>query len=225
MIEPYYEDDSIVLYHARCEDVMPELMDDFFDLVLTDPPYNEVNRKSNGLANLDREGADSELVDIPLVASHLARLSKGSIYVWCGMRQLSKWLDEFVKLGLSTRGGFWRKTNAMPMNAQHLWVSALEAVAFARHAGAFFDHPIAPLAFEGPTTPMTDVHPTAKPAWLFSMLMKASCAPGGMVLDPYAGSGTTLEAAKSLGYRAVGIEVNEKYCETIANRVSAEVMF
>lgn len=230
-MKPYYEDEHVTLYHADNREWYLHYMEHYtdpshlFDLILTDPPYNEVNRKSNGLTRLDRGGADDLPVDVEWYADLFAKLSTDSIYVWCGMRQLSKWLDEFVDLGLSTRGGMWEKTNAMPLNAERLWVSGLEAVAFARHPGAYFDHPVAPLSFKGPSQSMADVHPTAKPVWLFSRIIEASCPEGGRILDPFVGSGTTLEAAKKLGRKAVGIEVNEEYCELAANRLSQGVLF
>jgi site-specific DNA-methyltransferase (adenine-specific) len=229
-LDLYYEDDLVALYHGdnrewfiRHARVQRDVQ---FDLTLTDPPYNEVNRHSNGLANLDRGGADSEPVDIEWLADKLAEFTIGSIYVWCGMRQLSKWLDEFVDLEMSVRGGVWHKTNVSPMNGQHIWTSGLEAVAFARWPHAYFDRPnIGPLYFHGRSTPMVDVHPTAKPLWLFEEIIKASCPPGGKVFDPFAGSGTTLEAAKKVGCKAVGIELEEKYCEVAAQRLSQGVLF
>lgn len=226
-MKPYYEDDLVTLYHCDNREWYLHYLEEgvpAFDLILTDPPYNEVNRESNGLTRLDRGGADSEPVDVEWYAEMFAGQA-GSIYVWCGMRQLSKWLDEFVDIGMSVRGGFWEKTNAMPLNAEYIWVSALEAVAFARHTKAYFDHPISPLSFRGPTRPMADVHPVAKPLWLFSEIIEASCPEGGTVFDPFVGSGTTLEACKKLGRKGVGIELDEKYCELAAKRLSQGVLF
>jgi site-specific DNA-methyltransferase (adenine-specific) len=226
-MKPYYQDAHVTLYHCDNREWYADEANQntTFDLILTDPPYNEVNRESNGLSRLDRGGADSLEVDIEWFASKFVSQATGSIYVWCGMRQLSKWLDEFVEHGLSVRGGMWQKTNPSLINAQHLWASGLEAVAFGRHAKAYYDHPISPLAFKGPSQHMADAHPTAKPLWLFSAIIAASCPPGGTVFDPFAGSGTTLESAKKLGRRAVGIEIEERYCELAARRLSQGVLF
>jgi site-specific DNA-methyltransferase (adenine-specific) len=67
-------------------------------------------------------------------------------------------------------------------------------------------------------------HPTQKPLELLRSLVEYSCPPDGTVLDPFMGSGTSLVAAKELGRRAIGIEIEERYCEIAAKRLAQEVM-
>jgi DNA modification methylase len=69
-----------------------------------------------------------------------------------------------------------------------------------------------------------DGHPCPYPESLVSPLIEASCPPGGIVLDPFAGSGTTLRVAKDLGRKAIGIEREERYCELIAKRMAQECL-
>jgi len=66
-------------------------------------------------------------------------------------------------------------------------------------------------------------HPTQKPLSMMSFMVRISCRIGGTVLDPFMGSGTTLRAAKDLGRKAIGIELDERYCEIAAKRMAQEV--
>jgi site-specific DNA-methyltransferase (adenine-specific) len=69
------------------------------------------------------------------------------------------------------------------------------------------------------------LHPTEKPTEILELLIRYSVPPGGLVLDPFAGSGSTLLTARSLGRRAIGIEADERYCEASARRLSELDLF
>lgn len=220
---PYYQDDWATIYHGDCREVLPTLADASTDLVLTDVPCNEVNRLGGGLRLLDRGSADSAPVDVDWVARETWRLCSGSAYVFCATEQLSPLRATFVDLGMSTRACVWHKTNPSPMNGEVMWLSALELCVFARKPKSYFSLHCKPPIWVGPTEPRDD-HPTAKPDWLFRSLITASAPPTGMVLDPFMGSGTTLRAAKDLGRKSSGVEIEEQYCEIAAKRLAQEVI-
>lgn len=217
---PYYDDGQCVIYHGDCREILPIL--EPVALVLTDPPYNVINRDDEGLRSLDRGEADSLPVDVDWLATELSRLAP-TAYVWCATEQVSPLRRSFIAAGMTTRLGIWHKTNPSPMNGEHLWLSSVEACVFARRSGATFHgfcvHPV----WDGPSEPRDD-HPTAKPEWLFRRLLLTSSSPGDTVLDPYMGSGTTLRVALDEGRRAIGIDVNEAYCEIAANRLAQGVL-
>jgi site-specific DNA-methyltransferase (adenine-specific) len=219
-VKPYYQDDAVTIYHGDCREILPTISP--VDLVLTDPPYNCINRATGGLRTIDKGGADSRPVEIEAAAAEFVRLATGSIYVWCGASFLSDWLRAFEDAGLTTRGGVWHKPNPSPMNGEKMWLSALEFCAFARKPSAYFDSHCKPALWRWPTEPGD--HPTPKPMRLMQEQIGASCPKGGIVLDPYMGGATTLRAAKDLGRRAIGIEIEERYCEIAARRMGQEVL-
>lgn len=223
MIRPYYQDGDVTLWHGDAFSRLAALPAGAVDLTVTDPPYNEVNRPNQGLRDLHKGQADSASVDSTRLVRELDRVTSGAIYLWCGYRQLSQIVTAFDKLGRATRVGVWEKTNPSPMNGEKMWVSGTELCVFAHGANAYFSRHCEVAVWSGPTERRTD-HPTPKPLWLFYELLRASSRPGDTVLDPFVGSGTTLRAAKDLGRRAVGVEIDERYCEVAARRLAQGVL-
>ena len=223
-MKPYYQDESVTIYNADCRDVLPMLPK--VDLVLTDPPYGEVNQQlhSDDYGRvLDKGVADIETVPVEELAPLVLNVAKGSVYTWVGTEQVSEWRRFMVDAGMSTRLCIWEKTNPSPMNGQHIWLSSVEACVFGKRPQATFN------AFcESPVWRETSVgeteHPTEKPRILFKKLILTSSNSGNTIIDPFMGSGTTLRAAKDLNRKAIGIELEERYCEIAANRMSQLAM-
>lgn len=219
--ELYYQDDAVAIYHGDCRDILPSLPK--ADLVLTDPPYGEVNRPTQGLRVFDKSVADIETVPLETLIPLILRVTGGTVYAWAGTEQVSQWRRMMVADGLSTRLCVWEKTNPAPTNGQHLWLSSIEACVFGKRPGATFNAFCQSVVWREPTTSETE-HPTEKPRTLFKKLVLASSNVSDTVLDPFMGSGTTLRAAKDLGRKAIGIEIEERYCEIAAKRMSQTVM-
>lgn len=216
---PYYNHDGITIYHGDCRD----FQDLRAPLVLTDIPYGEVNRTTNGLRSFDKGTADLPTIRTSVIAELLHLWTTGSVYVFCGTEQVSQLRSAFVRAALSTRLCVWEKTNPAPTNGEHIWLSSVEACVFGKKPGATFTGFCASPVFRGPSRTETD-HTTEKPRWLFEVLVQNSTEPVDTVLDPFMGSGTALHAAKNLGRRAIGIELEERNCEMAARRLDQQVL-
>lgn len=220
----YYEEPDIILLHGDCLDMLPHFEQNSIDLVLTDPPYNEVNRKSNGLRNLDKGGVDSLPANIDELLPYLITVGSGSFYIFCGSEQVSNIRAHLVNAGLSTRHGFWEKTNPSPMNGEYIYLSAIENVIFAKHGGAVFNGKCLKPIWKTPV-PENIGHPTSKPLPMIKGMMHVSSNKSDTVFDPFLGSGTTAVACKQLGRKCIGIEIEEKYLDIAIERLRQEVLF
>jgi site-specific DNA-methyltransferase (adenine-specific) len=211
----------ISLHHGDCLEVMPTLPAASVDCVITDPPYNRINRITGGLREIDKGGTDSDPVNIHAVAAEFARLARHSAVVFCSDTQFSEWVNAFNALGMTTRIGVWHKTNPSPMNGEKLYLSALELCVIARKEGAAFnghcEHPV----WTGNSERVWGF-PCPKPVWLMEAIIKTVVPVGGIVLDPYLGGGATGVAAVRAGRQFIGIEIRRAYYRLAANRIEVE---
>lgn len=203
-----------------CLDVMLALPDGCVDAVVTDPPYNAINRETGGLRLLDKGVADSAPIDIPALAAEFWRVGRESFYVWCSDEQYTDWTMAFKSLGATTRKCAWWKSNPSPMNGQHLWLSALELCVFARKPKATFNLSCAHPVWRHPVESGNIDHPTPKPVALMAEQIRASLPPNGIILDPFCGSGSTGVAAIQEGHRFLGIEREPAYCAIARRRIA-----
>ena len=217
---PDWKCDGAELFCGDARELLPQFKDGSFDAIIADIPYGEVNRESGGLRVLDKGAADVETFDLRFVVQQSARLAK-SVYIWCGIEQISELRAGFVAAGMSTRLGGWEKTNPSPMNGEHLWLSSFEACIFARRAGAYFGVECKSPIWRGPVA-RDQEHPCEKPSWLLETLIKASVPPGGSVLDFCCGSGTTGKAAMRLNRKFEGIECVPEWFDLSVKRVGGD---
>lgn len=208
----------IQLHNGDCLELMKNIPDKSIDLVLTDIPYGEVNRKSNGLRNLDKSNADIVTFDLETLVKLLCDKCKGSIYIFCGTEQVSEIRKQMVKNGLSTRLCIWEKTNPSPMNGQHIWLSGIECCVFGKFKNATFNEHCKNTVFRFPNG-KSKIHPTQKPLQLMEYLIKASSNENDLILDPFMGSGSTGVACLNTNRNFIGIELNEEYFNIAKNRI------
>lgn len=209
------------IYHADCMTMIPKMETDSIDLTLTDIPYGEVNRDTNGLRKLDKGVADVVTFNLDELVNELCRITKGSIYIFCGTEQVSEIRKCMVENGMSTRLCIWEKTNPSPQNGEHIWLSGVECCVFGKFSGASFNEFCKNSVFRYPSGSSTR-HPTEKPLPLIKKLIMASSNVGDVVFDPFVGSGTTTIGAVQLGRKYIGIEKDEKYFNIALKRTQEE---
>lgn len=218
---------DIQLMHGECLAEMAKLDDQSVDLVLTDLPYGEVNRKSSGLRNLDKGLADVCTIDLDKLVAEYARICSGSVYLFCGIEQVSGIRRSLVESGFSTRLGVWEKTNPSPMNGTRMWLSSVECCVFGRKPNAVFNEHCKGTVWRTPST-RSKVHPTQKPVALMERLILASSNPGMTVLDNCMGSGTTGVACVNTDRKFIGIEQDAAYyaigCKRIQKAIDNKVL-
>jgi len=208
----------INLVNADCIEAMSKLSDKSIDLTVTDIPYGEVNRKSAGLRNLDKDKADVVNFNLPDLVDELCRLTKGSIYIFCGINQVSTIRETMTKNKMSTRLCIWEKTNPSPMNGDKIWLSGIEACVFGKFPKATFNEHCKNTVFRYPCG-RNKIHPTQKPEELIEKLVLASSNVGDLVLDPFSGSGTTAVVCKKNKRNFIGFELDGDYYAKAIERI------
>lgn len=220
MRTPYYQDDHVTLYHGDCREIADWLA---ADVLVTDPPYGIGWKKglnkaagSRAHAGIQNDG-DTTVRDAALTAwGDKPGAVFGSFYAPAPephrqvlvyrkpndagvVGSVTGWRRDVEPIYLV---GSWPKRNA-------LWSSVLQSravmVGGANGAAARYGHP------------------HAKPVDLMETLV--SCCPAGVIADPFAGSGSTLVAAKYQGRKVIGVELEERYCEIAASRLAQGDLF
>jgi len=211
-LTPYYSQDGITIYHGDCRDILPHLPK--VDLVLTDPPYG-VNYK---YSEAFKDTEDYWLSIVPVAIS--AFTGQTAVVMFGSAPTLRR--DLFALEPPPDRILIWNPSFTLSKTGAN---------------GMMFKwHPIhcwhLPQQHEGPKWDVLRHpcdghnwwnHPGTKPLSLIKALAGIADK-GGLILDPFMGSGTTLVAAKQLGRRAIGIEIEEKYCEIAVGRLAQGVL-
>lgn len=242
---PYFEQDGIQLYLGDCREVLPTL--DIVDHVLTDPPYaRDVYQRLQspnthkgsgtparmGIRNHQYSSVSIEKLAagaignidemLAQVALEIARLTRRWALVFSDAESIHSWRFQLESAGMRyVRTGAWFKPDPMPQ-----FSGDRPAVGF---EPCTITHAQGPMRWNGGGAAATWTygtvkkdrpdHPCPKPLGLMRELVYLFTDPDELILDPFAGSATTLVAAKQLGRRAIGIEVDEKFAEVAAKRL------
>ena len=239
---PYYERDGVTLYHGDCRDMLAAID---ATCVVTDPPFGTTNlvwdQVVEGWTELLRPNCCWVFGSFRSLASLVARDFAGwtiaQDLVWEKHNGANLHADRFrrvheqaVQFYRGAWGDVWKCPQfTMDATARTVrkkerpaqWLGRTGATSYVSHDGGprHMRSVIRVRSAHGEA-----LHPTQKPEPLLQPIVSYSCPSGGLVLDPFAGSGSTLVAALSLGRRAVGIEINADYCEIAARRLSQGVL-
>ena len=220
-MDPYYQDDAVTLYHGDCREATNWLA---ADVLVTDPPYG-MRHAPRGTYDTTT-GHTHKPTGLDRVAGDDTTDARDQV--------LDAWGDRPALVF-----GTWRQPR--PANTRHrlIWWKQGQPPGPARASFMLQDEEIyilgrgwvetsPPMRTVIPTTEhrsleVTKVgHPTPKPVSLMERLIER--APAGVIADPFAGSGATLIAARNLGRQAIGVELEEQYCEIVARRLSQGVL-
>lgn len=213
-MRPYYEDDAVTIYHGDCREITEWLS---ADVLVTDPPYGMEFASSWG----GHQGACT------IANDHDTTARDDALTLW-GERPAIMFGQWTQPRPTRTRMRLvWEKGAHVGMGDLALpWKPNTEEIYIlgSGFEGIRSTSVLRYLAVSG-TVRTADAgrnHPTEKPVDLMRDLI-GKC-PRGTVADPFMGSGTTLRAAKDLGRKAIGVEVDERYCEIAAKRMAQEVL-
>jgi DNA modification methylase len=212
-LRPYYEDAGVRVYNADCVELLPQLNLSSVGGILTDPPYGirvcgrgdgGVGSLSSGSKNYGKQNWDNA----PPPASFFSSLLSMGVptIIWGG---------NYFDLPPARCFLVWDKMQRdfSFADAELAWTNLDAAVRLYSYS-------------RGELTAEGKLHPTQKPIPLMSWcLQRMGLRVGALVLDPFAGSGSTLVAAKLAGLQAIGIEKDEGYCEIMASRLAQGVLF
>jgi site-specific DNA-methyltransferase (adenine-specific) len=221
----YYQDDYVTLYHGDCLEHLDYWLD--ADVLVTDPPYGmklksgRFNGKVGGFGDLTIAGdADTTVRDAALDAWGTVRpglaFGRWSIERPKGTKQVLIW-EKGDHTGMGDLDIPWR-----PSTEEIYVIGKWPKRPNAGRGGGGRVAPVYRVMAPTPGKENGRLHATEKPVPLMERLIE-KCPPG-VIAEPFAGSGATLVAAKNLGRKVIGVELEEKHCETIAKRCAQEVL-
>lgn len=244
-MKPYYQDKNFSIYHGDCREVLAQIDQEVpgWDDIdanchfITDPPYEREAHTLGRRGNAGRGDTTEISSNRPLefaaideqtrleVGKQINRLSTGWNLVFCQVEAVEMWRSSLAP-SKYIRTQIWVKPNGAPQFTGDRPGMGYESIVTTwsgkgrshwngggRH-GVYYNN----------TVRGGYGHQTEKPLELISQLVNLFTNENDLIIDPFMGSGTTIRAAKDLGRRAIGIELEEKWCEVAAKRLSQEVL-
>lgn len=239
-MKPYYQDSAVTIYHGSCLDIIPHLAP--VRAIISDPPFEaEAHTLQRRINRSSTRGKQSDVVtEEPLdfapineatriaVCQLSAKILQGWFLAFCQVEAVTLWRDSIQSAGGKyKRACVWVKPDGMPQfsgDRPGMGYESLVTGWFGPGKSIWNGGGRVGVFTFNKNEPARYGHPTQKPQKLMLELVALFSNEGDVVLDPFMGSGSTLRAAKDLGRRAIGIELEEKYCEIAARRMGQEVL-
>ena len=229
-MKPYYEHGGITIFNADCREILPQIGGESVDAIITDPPF----AMAGGISAGSSSQLDTQFFKAwwgLIVAGIVPCLKKNAEgFIWCDWKTAMIIAEGFQPKAQTY--DFFRVSQMlyhyreMPGMGRP-FRSSVDMIAYLRgpksdghRIAATTLNMISQYWYYG----KHENHPAEKSVEMATRLIEWCSNPGDLILDPFMGSGTTLVAAKQLGRRAIGIELEEKYCEIAAKRLGQEVL-
>jgi site-specific DNA-methyltransferase (adenine-specific) len=240
-VKPYYDAGACTIYHGDCREVLPSLPP--ADAAIVDPPYGQTSlawdRWVDGWPSLIGEPQMWCFGSLRMFIDHASDFEDWHLsqdLTWEKHNGSSFHADRFKRVHESIvhfYRGRWRDIYHATLTVNEATARTVRRKRRPPHtghidAGAYESHDGGPKLMRSvlfaPSCHGYAEHPTQKPLDILDPLIRYSVPTGGTVLDPFMGSGSTLRAAKDLGRKAIGVEIDERYCEIAAKRLGQEVL-
>jgi site-specific DNA-methyltransferase (adenine-specific) len=219
----YYNDELVTIYNGDCRDILSVLPDKSIDLILTDPPFFMPAVHYQSRVNWQRTWGDTSILatfwDVILEKSIPKLKETGHFITFCNHESYPVFYPCMYRYFDYMKSIVWDKKK---VGLGRTWRNQHELIIAARWHKAIFNNDgklrADVLSYEA-TRSQNREHPVEKPTPLLADLIEPTTHKGGIVLDLFMGSGTTLLAAKNLGRKAIGIEIDKHYCEVSSQRM------
>lgn len=226
------------IYLGDSYKLIKEIPDKSIDLIVTDPPYVGRFEKKHptGIFNYRTIKYNNDIInakidngfDLSLLDEFVRVMKKINIYLWCNKNQIYDYLTYFTKeRNCSWEMIVWAKDNPLPFCSGHYLIDK-EYCLYFWEQGAYVN----PTSKTGKTVYVTHInledkkkygHPTIKPIKIIENLISNSSVKGGVIFDPFSGSGTVAVACKNLDRHYIAFEINEKFYRTSLERLGKQV--
>lgn len=215
-LQPYYDDGQCTIYHGDACSVLAKLDAGQADVFITDPPYGtRTEQRDEWMV-----GEFSNVMPVILPELHRVGVTNAALYLFTSWKLMADWVFRCSPYFRMQNFLIWDKGRHSGTFGMYSWQFHWEGIYY----GIKGPRPIRAYMPDVLRTTEHPKYPMQKPVDVLSRLILASSDVGQLIVDPFLGSGTTLRAAKDLGRKCIGIEIEEKYCEIAARRLQQEVL-